>query len=733
MKNRFALITTALILSVGAWAGAQVSEEIPLGGPPQLQQGQGQPQGPGPQSQGQAQAEPSGVARISLVHGDVSTQRGDSGDWAKAALNQPMVNTDKISTGVDSRAEVQLDSGNILRLGDSTLAGIAAISRNQVQVQVERGLIDYTVFKGVGAAAEIDTANVAVRPAQTDGVYRIEVNGEGETQVIVRKGSAEISTPQGSTQVEKGQMAVIRGTGDETQYKLAEAPSRDSWDTWNNDRDRIINDAQSWGNTNRYYTGSEDLDAYGRWQTVPDYGPVWVPSAGPGWAPYRAGRWVWEPGWGWTWVSSEPWGWAPYHYGRWFVYNSSWVWWPGPAYGYPRYRPVWAPAYVSFFGFGGGVGVSVGFGFGSVGWLPVGPCDAFYPWYGRYGGRYTVVNVTNINVYRGGGFAPLRAGGAYSNLRLAAMDERVRGGISTVPTGQFGTGRAAPVGVSSETFRGGRMIAGNLPVVPTRAALSVSNRPAAASTLPRGGEPSHFFSKAQPAAAPPSFDRQVSRMQQSIQHNGGAPAQSLSRGESAVQNRSQVQAQTPARGTLAMPNNGVARSATSSEGSDWRRFSDSTPAQRDSAMGRSNGPGAATVNNSGNQNNNVPRPGNSVRSDTQANGNDGGWRRFSSPSAGGSVDRGNTDRTNGGGMNNDRVNSGAGMNGGRSMVADSPRSYSRPPLEMRQPIVTQRASEVRGGGAPRESAPSSRGGGGGGGGGSHGGSGGSSHGSSPHR
>ena len=254
--------------------------------------------------------------------------------------------------------------------------------------------------------------------------------------------------------------------------------------------------------------------------TVPDYGPVWTPVVGPGWAPYRSGRWVWEPGWGWTWVSYEPWGWAPYHYGRWFVYNSSWVWWPGPAYGYPRYRPVWAPAYVSFFGFGGGVGVSVGFGFGSVGWLPIGPCDPFYPWYGRYGSRYNVVNVTNINIYNGRGRGleasrPLRPGGAYSNLRLAAMNDRVRGGISTVPTGQFGTGRSTPVGVNGETFRGGRMIAGNLPVVPTRSALSVSNRPAAASTLPRGGVQQRFFSRARPMPAPQSFDRQVSQMRQS--------------------------------------------------------------------------------------------------------------------------------------------------------------------------------------------------------------------------
>ncbi len=79
---------------------------------------------------------------------------------------------------------------------------------------MSRGLIDYSVFKGTEAEVEIDTANVAIHPSQKDGVYRVEVNSEGETQVIVRKGEAEISTPQGSTQVEQGQMIVVRGTAE---------------------------------------------------------------------------------------------------------------------------------------------------------------------------------------------------------------------------------------------------------------------------------------------------------------------------------------------------------------------------------------------------------------------------------------------------------------------------------------------------------------------------------------
>ncbi|MGH9544759.1 MAG: DUF6600 domain-containing protein [Terriglobales bacterium] len=709
MKNRWVLMVGTLLLGLCAMTMAQ---EQPA----------------------QQQSDvPTGVGRISLIHGDVSTQRGDSGDWATAALNQPVVSSDKVSTGVNSRAEVQLDHGNIVRLGDNTLTGIAGLSRNQIQIQVDRGLVDYSVFNGSEAAVEIDTANVAVRPDQRDGVYRIEVNSEGETSVIVRKGSAQISTPQGSTQVEQGQMAIVRGVGADTQYKLENAPSKDSWDSWNIERDHTILNAQSWRNTNRYYVGSEDLDAYGRWVTVPDYGPVWAPAAGPGWAPYRSGRWVWEPGWGWTWVSYEPWGWAPYHYGRWFVYNSSWVWWPGPAYGYPGYRPVWAPAYVSFFGFGGGVGV--GFGFGSVGWLPIGPCDTFYPWYGRYRSRYNVVNITTINNFNGrgrgfGGIAPLRAGGAYSNLRLASMNQRVREGISTVPSGQFGTGRSRAVAVNGEAFRGGRRIEGNLPVVPTRAALSVSNRPVAASTLPRGREQQHFFSQSRPAAAPRSFDKEVAQMRQSIQRSGNGAGQAFSRGERPNQNSAVARptpgVRTPAGGGLnnASGAQRAERGGSLSDNQGWRRFSGSTSGQHEGAVGRSAGRSSPAVTS------NVPRPGNSGR--PEASTNDGGWRHFTPQSSGSSYERMNGGRVSGPDFSsrNQMSRPEREYGGGRGMAQGSPRSYSRPPLEMRQPIVMPRVSGGRGS-APRESAPS-RGGGGGGGGGSRGGSGGGSHGGSPH-
>jgi len=121
----------------------------------------------------------------------------------------------------------------------------------------------------------------------------------------------------------------------------------------------------------------------------------------------------------------------------------------GPVYG--GYYPIWAPAYVSFFGFGGGgwgggIGFGFGGGFGNVGWLPCGRATASSlgtpaagP--GECHQHHNVTNITNINGARGG-FAPLREGPhAFSNVNRAFTDEHVRAGISSMGSDRFGRER----------------------------------------------------------------------------------------------------------------------------------------------------------------------------------------------------------------------------------------------------------------------------------------------------
>ncbi|HTY62536.1 MAG TPA: DUF6600 domain-containing protein [Acidobacteriota bacterium] len=527
-----------------------------------------------------------GVARVSMIRGDVSYQRGDSGDWVAATLNAPLVTGDRVSTGQNSHVELQLDHSNILRLSSLSQANIAALDRTRVQIQMAQGLAFYTTFKGNETGAEIDTPNVAIRPLE-ESELRIQLNPSGETVVIIRNGEADLSTTQGSTRVHKGQMITIKGTEADARYLTSSAPSKDQWDRFNEDRDKEIAGANSWARVDRYYTGASDLDAYGNWIYIPDYGWAWCPAVAADWAPYRAGNWVWEPYYGWTWVSYEPWGWAPYHYGRWFQWNASWVWWPGPRY----YRPIWAPAYVSFFGFGhGSYGFSFGFGFGfgSIGWLPIGPCDPFFPWYGRYGTRFAFADYGRFrdrNFYRDhpGAFGPLarRYDERFSNFGRAEHDPRILNGMTSVHAEDFGRGmghRAS--GISANDFRGAHSVTGGVPAVPTHQSLMASDRAANPSTIRRNSETHFFGSRQSSVATHASFNEQANRVQEALRNSGSPMAREGRQSEGATgrtgMGSQPTTATRPSAGNSARPGNGSAASGpatqTRSASEGWQRF-----------------------------------------------------------------------------------------------------------------------------------------------------------------
>jgi hypothetical protein len=577
MRRHLVTLYTALLVSLVP-AVRMTAQEPDQGPPPRDQQSVDRQQG------GQPQDPQSGVGRISVITGEVSTQRGDSGDWVADTINTPVAPGDTLSTAPRSRTEVQLDYANVLRLDHDSQARVADLSRSRIQVQVANGLADYAILRDGGPNAEIDTPNVAIHPLGR-GVYRIQVSSPTETYVSVREGEAQVSTPQGSTNVTKGQTIAVQGS-DNPQYRVDEAQAHDEWDHWNADRDKTILNAQSWRHTDPYYTGSEDLDGYGQWHNVPGYGDVWQPTQPPGWAPYSAGSWVWEPDWGYTWVSAEPWGWAPYHYGRWFLYNNAWAWWPGPIVGFGFggwYRPIWAPAYVNFFGFGGGLGfgfgIGVGFGFGSIGWLPVGPCDPFFPWWGRWGwgrgwggwnhGGFSTINIrniTNINNFRNmNGAVPPLAGAnrpQFSNLQGAFSNPRIRGAISTMAGNKFGQGQV-PIshGVTSEMLRGSSVVAGRMPVVPSKASLSASSRGPAASSIPRAGStPAHFAGTQSVAANKGSFAQQQEGIRQMLR--GQTPASGGQQGRSNVE-AAESGRQTGSGGSQSFGNRNDANSARS--------------------------------------------------------------------------------------------------------------------------------------------------------------------------
>src|SRR5512140_401419 len=124
--RRLAIILFALFAVAGLALGARAQDQdydngsnsnaAPAGDGQGPALAQNYPQGPNGESAPRSEGPAPAVARISFIHGDVSTQRGDSGDWGSTSINAPVVRGDQVATGQDARAEIQLDYANILRL-----------------------------------------------------------------------------------------------------------------------------------------------------------------------------------------------------------------------------------------------------------------------------------------------------------------------------------------------------------------------------------------------------------------------------------------------------------------------------------------------------------------------------------------------------------------------------------------------------------------------------------------
>ncbi len=337
---------------------------------------------------------PGRVARLQYTSGSVSVQPQGTQDWVEAALNRPLTTSDNIWTDKNSRAELSVGTG-IFRMNSETSVTISNLQDRTIQLQLHQGTLSLHLRKLYdGELYEIDTPNMAFT-VQKSGDYRFEVQPEGDTSsVTVWKGKGDATGEGPAVRVEAHERATF-SDGTSLAHTFSPAPELDGFDDWGIVRDKREDHYESARYVSPDVIGYEDLDDYGYWRTVPEYGAIWVPShVAVGWAPYRYGHWVWISPWGWTWVDDAPWGFAPFHYGRWVSYGGYWGWAPGPLYA----RPVYAPALVTWFG-GHGWGVSVGFGGGpAYGWCPLGFGEPFVPWYHGSRGYFREVNISNTRI-----------------------------------------------------------------------------------------------------------------------------------------------------------------------------------------------------------------------------------------------------------------------------------------------------------------------------------------------
>ena len=373
--------------------------------PPALAQAPPPPPGLQPQPQQQGDP-PERVGRIAGITGTVSYHGQEDSEWQPASTNLPVTAGNAFWTQPGAQADLEVSATRI------TMAP---------ETELDIATLDNANFQGIEPQGEV---YLRVRPADPNESFSIQTprglislsapgryeisagNTDTPTLVTVVDGSAQITGPNLSLQVAPNQMATI--TGSDT-FEGSVGPAQpDAFLTALLQRDQPPpRQAVAPPPAVAAMPGGEDLAQYGTWSDTPDYGAVWYPQVATTWVPYREGHWAYIPPWGWTWVDDDPWGFAPFHYGRWLEIGGRWGWIPGyAAVGGPIY-PVYAPALVTFFGVAAGVALGVGIGAalaeGRIGWCPLGPREAFHPWYrasDRYVRSVNVTHVTNITINR---------------------------------------------------------------------------------------------------------------------------------------------------------------------------------------------------------------------------------------------------------------------------------------------------------------------------------------------
>ncbi len=432
-----------------------------------------------------ALADPPGrVGRIAVLDGPalLRVDRQDAG--SAASLNWPIAAGAIVDTDPGARAEIWVGS-TAVRLGSRTRLEFSRLDDERVILNLGEGALSVTLRDNQQAAEmEAHTPGGRIRFAGP-GRYRIDT-AEGRTNVSVHAGSALVDGRDRSLSVSAGRAASIDPDGRATLYGEL---LHDALDDWAMERDRATLAATAIRHVSPEMTGYADLDAYGDWGAVADYGTVWYPRGVPvGWAPYRQGRWAWVEPWGWTWIDEAPWGFAPFHYGRWLHIRGRWAWVPGTR----AARPIYAPALVAWVG-DGGWSLSVGSG-PAVGWFPLGPREVFLPSY-RCSDHY-LRRVNAVHVRRDAIDRAAREGGG----RRFAYSHRPDA-VTVVASTTFRSGRSIdPVSTRPprETDLRGAPVSPRSPDI---------RRPAAPDSRPRPGEaPGVAPESAGPAGRPGNPD-----------------------------------------------------------------------------------------------------------------------------------------------------------------------------------------------------------------------------------
>ncbi len=238
---------------------------------------------------------------LRLVEGSATVVPASSGNTSAAEINQPIMVGDRISVPPRGRVEAVLADHNIVRLDGDTqvvftrLANSADRQDPSTELRLETGNLQLIVTQdSVGQELPtVLTPNASVY-VQAYGSYRVTSDRGDFTEVVVRRGTAEVVSDSGDNPVHAGEEAIVdnqRGSG----AAVRQAGAYDALERWARQVDGETRVAQSSYVDPSLSYDAAPLDRYGHWINA-DGRNYWQPNEeDSGWSPYWQGHWDYTP------------------------------------------------------------------------------------------------------------------------------------------------------------------------------------------------------------------------------------------------------------------------------------------------------------------------------------------------------------------------------------------------------------------------------------------------------
>jgi CBS domain-containing protein len=170
---------------------------------------------------------------VNVVSGEVTFRRAGRDAWQQLATTDELKSGDLVRTGADGRAEILLNPGSYLRLGENSEFELTDAALDTLRLKLVRGaaLVEAAGFDDADFRIALDTPQTHVALIRS-GIYRVNV-AAGTTEVFVRKGRALVGRDQ--ELVKEGMSARVAAAGNAEVAKF-DKKEKDALDVWGKER-----------------------------------------------------------------------------------------------------------------------------------------------------------------------------------------------------------------------------------------------------------------------------------------------------------------------------------------------------------------------------------------------------------------------------------------------------------------------------------------------------------------